>query len=103
MKFTASATFFSASSIGLAIGCTTAMRKVIGWLRFVARSLIANWLDLKPAPERADQAVAHGRIVGGGRGRAPHRLRPGHVAMPACNHVYMQLRDHIAERRDVEL
>ena len=29
MKFTASATFFSSSPIGLAIGCTTAMRKVM--------------------------------------------------------------------------
>ena len=66
-------------------------------------SLIASAFDLESAPERADQAVANDRFVRGWRGRAPHRLRPGGVAMAACDDMHMQLRHHVAERGDIEL
>src|ERR1700687_575519 len=103
MKFTAAATFFSSSPIRLAIGCTIAIRKVIKGPRVRQWSLDAIGADLKPAPERANQAVAHGQIVCSRWCYAPHRLRPGGIAMTACNHVHMQLRHLVAERRGVEL
>src|SRR6476469_5234935 len=67
------------------------------------RQLSGNRFDLKPAPQRAEQALARGRVVGRGRHNAPNRLRPGGVAVAAADDVHMQLRDLVAERGDVEL
>ena len=47
-------------------------------------------------------AAASGGI-GARRRRAPRRLRPGNVAAKARDNVNMELRHHVAERRDVDL
>src|ERR1700742_2935131 len=104
MKFTASATFFSSSPIGLAIGCTTAMRKLMGeLLDATAATLVARGSDLKRAPQVGDQRLAHSLVISLRRPCAPDRLRPRGVTPAACNHVHVQLRDHVAECGDVEL
>jgi 2,3,4,5-tetrahydropyridine-2,6-dicarboxylate N-succinyltransferase len=37
------------------------------------------------------------------RSRAPNRVRPGRIVAPPRDHVNVELRDHVAERRDIEL
>lgn len=62
-------------------------------------------LSLNPdfPSQRAGEAPKLARIVRQDRHRAPDRLRPGGVAAPARDHMHMQLRHGIAERRDIEL
>ena len=59
--------------------------------------------DFQRVPERADQAVVRQCVIGGRRRHAPDRFGPGGVTPPSSDHMHVQLRNHIAERGDVEL
>src|SRR5215471_4096976 len=97
-----------------AIGCTTAMRKVMrSLLRFACCDPTYRWSGPlqrstafggpQLAPDLRDESFQLSRLMGNGRCRAPDRLRPPGIARAPRDHMHMQLRHHIAERRYVEL
>src|SRR5258708_1118696 len=63
-------------------------------------------LDLIQAELAADSAHQGVQVIStirNGRGYTPHRTGPCRIALASCNDVDMELRDHVAKRRDVEL
>ena len=80
MKRSASAMFFSSSPIGLVIGCTTAMRKVMSYSRQRAGFGWASlkWTNeaVKPAPLRLRRAPVGRQFLQAGAGAAICRSQP---------------------------
>src|SRR5579883_2921860 len=54
------------------------------------------------APQCRDKTFAFGGIVGPSRCRPPHRLRPRRIVSATRHDMDMELRHHVADRRNVE-